>query len=480
MGASIAFILDGRLQTIRFDSSSKYTPTTTVLNYLRSLPNHKGVKEGCAEGDCGACTVVLGEPDRDGRIRYRAVNSCLIFLPKLQGKWLITVEDLKGVDGKLHPLQQALVDFHGSQCGFCTPGFVMSLLALYKSDHPGNRTGIEDALTGNLCRCTGYQPIIEAAEYALARRQADRFTEMEASVLELLKTIPKESIHLSTDQQYYFLPATLDELLDLRAKHPRALVISGATDVALRVTKAHERLPVIIDLEQLQELRTIKEDKHSFFFGSAVNINELMQASAEWFPALYDMCRVFGSGQIREMATLGGNLGTASPIGDLLPLLAAYGANIQTLSRRGGRSMPLDEFIQGYRRTALRDDEIIESVHIPKPGQGKMVKSYKISKRKELDISTVSAAFSLSLDDSRQVRYIQIIYGGMAERVKHAQRAEQFLLRKLWSRETVEQAMLLIEQEFQPISDARSGAAFRTLAAKNCLLKFWSETNRDT
>ena len=269
----------------------------------------------------------------------------------------------------------------------------------------------------------------------------------------------------------------LEELLQCQKENDNAILINGASDIALRVTKGHELLPEIIDIIQIDELKIIKEADDHIYFGSGVVLNQVMELSQKWFPGLYDMCVVFGSRQIREMATIGGNLGTASPIGDLLPVLAAYGAEIITISPKQERSIPMDEFVRGYRETALQKDEIIKGVKIPKIDNGRIIKSYKVSKRKDLDISTVSVAFNLSVDGTNRIKDIQIIYGGMAEMTKHAQKAEQFLRRKLWSRESVERAMPLIGEEFKPISDARSGAEFRTLAAKNLLLKFWMEVS---
>ena len=473
MNSSISFVLDGQLVSLDFQDPAGPNLTTTVLNYLRGLPSHKGVKEGCAEGDCGACTVVLGDLS-DGKLAYRAVDSCLVFLPMIHGKQLITIENLKTAD--LHPVQQAMVETGGSQCGYCTPGITMSLFSLYKTKNHPDRAEIDDCLTGNLCRCTGYKPIIEAAAQSCVHKTVDHFTDSEPETVRLLQSIPQGSVHIRTSRQEYWRPATLAEALDLKSKHPAALVLSGATDLALRVTKKHELLKEIIDAGGLAELRKVETEPSVLRIGAGVSLSTLMDTAQNDLPALYDMLMVFGSRQIRNLGTLGGNLGTASPVGDLLPVLMAYNAGVVLQSSRGAREVALDDYFTGYRETVREPHELIVSVIIPRSQNGAIVKSYKVSKRKDLDISTVSSAFRLELDKSRIVKRMKLAYGGMAERPKRATRTETFLTGKLWQREVVEDAMDVLDEEFTPIFDARSGAAFRTIAARNLLLKFWSET----
>jgi xanthine dehydrogenase small subunit len=476
MSSIVSFVLDGKIIDVRFDHQFGFRPTTTVLNYLRSLPTHKGVKEGCAEGDCGACTVVIGELSHDEKMRYKSVDSCLVFLPMIHGKQLITVENLKLSNGLLHPVQQAMVETNGSQCGYCTPGIVMSLFSLYKNNSNPTRPEIDDALTGNLCRCTGYKPIIEAAATACTREGVDELTHAETDVVRMLKTLQGKSLQITTDQQQYFRPATLGEALALRQKHPKATVITGATDVALRVTKKHEIIPVIIDLSALDELGNVTEDAVAIKIGAGVTLSELMPRLNNGFMALRDMLAVFGSQQIRNLATLGGNLGTASPIGDTLPVLMAYGAKVVLQNVDGMREVPIDGYITGYRQTVCKPDELVVGVVLPKPRPRAIVRSYKVSKRKDLDISTVSGGFKVELSTERHVALITLAYGGMAERVKRAASAEQFLLGKTWDRKTIEQAVPLIDQDFTPISDARGSAEFRRVTARNLLMKFWHET----
>ncbi|MEJ2634432.1 MAG: xanthine dehydrogenase small subunit [Calditrichia bacterium] len=477
MQKTISFILDGQIKTIDFQKEIQLRPTTTVLNYLRSLPNHKGVKEGCAEGDCGACTVVLAEPGKNGNISYKAVNSCLIFLPMLHGRQLITVENLKSSDGALHPVQTGLVEKDGTQCGFCTPGMAMSIFALYKNNSDPGPEDIKDALTGNLCRCTGYKPIAEAAAEALAHREMDIFSLQEKETRKLLKGISRESIHIRTARQDYYRPATLRQALKLRNTCPDAEVISGATDVALRVTKKFELIKEIIDLSGIDELQDIADTRDELIVGAGVNLSDLLPTVRESFPALYGMFTVYGSRQVRNLATLGGNLGTASPIGDSLPVLMAYCARLMLENESGQREVSLDDYFRGYRQTVRQPDELITKIIIPRPANGTIFKSYKISKRKDLDISTVSAGFRLELNNGNRVSDIRLVFGGMADRVRRADKTEGFLLGKKWSRETVEQSMEILRREFTPISDVRGSADFRRIASRNLLLKFWSETS---
>jgi xanthine dehydrogenase small subunit len=474
--SKISFILDGKIQNIDFGISRNLTPTTTVLNYLRKFPDHKGVKEGCAEGDCGACTVVLGEIDNINQIRYKAVDSCLIFLPMLHGKQLITVENLKTPNGELHPVQQKMVDLYGSQCGFCTPGIIMSMFALYKNFHKPNREQIDDALTGNLCRCTGYRPIVEAAAQSCVHHCVDHFTNDELKVVEMLKSISSESVSIQTDTQKYFRPSDLKEAIFLKHKHPEAVVLSGATDIALRVTKGHEVIREIIDLSIVETLKQISETESEIKIGSSVLLNNVIPVTKKDFQGLYEMLNVFGSHQIRNLATFGGNLGTASPIGDTLPVLMAYGARVVLESNTGKREIPLENYFVGYRTTQRKSDELITAVIIPKQTRNTIIKSYKVSKRKDLDISTVSACFRIDLEDTK-VKSVVLAYGGMAERTKRAFTTEKALLGKHWNRETIEQAMPMVDKDFTPISDARGSAEFRKVAARNLLMKFFLETN---
>ncbi|MBK7029592.1 MAG: xanthine dehydrogenase small subunit [Bacteroidales bacterium] len=474
----LKFLLGNQPIALELDHHPEYHPSTTVLNYLRSLPGFKGVKEGCAEGDCGACTVVVASLNEMGRLEYNAINSCLVFLPWLHGKQLITVEHLaKGRD--LHPVQQSMVDLYGSQCGFCTPGIVMSLFALHKNSLTPTRENAISSLSGNLCRCTGYQPILEAAMLAISSDGYDQFSNDETLVIDYLKPLQGQSLKFLQSQQEYFRPVQLTEALDFHLLHPEFLIASGATDIALKQSKKHEFLPKILDISAIRELKTIEEKNDCWIIGSGVSFQQLNQPMAAGIPMIQEVCKVFASQQIRNLATLGGNIGSASPIGDSLPVLIALEADVVLISKEKSRQVSMEQFILGYRKTDLLPGELIGKIIIRKPSPDSKFRYFKVSKRRELDISTVSLAAHLNIDNQDQIVHVILTFGGMAEKPVRTRITKEWLLGRAWTPENAEKASELLKTELFPISDARSGKEGRNLMASNLLLKLFIETKEN-
>lgn len=473
MRRTIRFLLGEQARDL-----NNVSPTLTVLEYLRTIERACGTKEGCAEGDCGACTVVLAEPHGDG-LRYQAVNACILFVPSLDGKQLLTVEHLRADDGTLHPVQQAMVDYHASQCGFCTPGFVMSLFALYHAGRDATRREINETLAGNLCRCTGYRPIVDAARAATATAPTDRFAAHAPRIAARLHALATdEPLALDHDGQLFWRPTTLAQLAALRADHPEAVLLAGGTDVGLWVTKLHRDMPEVIAVDGVRDLAMIEESDGALRIGAGATYEAALPAIERNWPDFGAMIRRLGSRQIRNRGTLGGNIGNASPIGDTMPLLIALGATL-VLNRAGlRRTLPIEDFFQGYRRTALAQGEFIERVDIALPEPGQIFRAYKVSKRPDEDISSVCAAFALELDGDR-VASVRVGYGGVAATPARARATEKALSGRVWSHGTVADAMRTLDGEFAPISDMRSSAAYRKLVARNLLQKFFLETTGD-
>jgi xanthine dehydrogenase small subunit len=475
MAQPIRFFYRGAVQTV-----TQAPPTQTILQHLREDLHCSGTKEGCAEGDCGACTVVLGEL-RGDTVELKAVNSCIQFIPALDGKALFTVEDLKQPNGELHPVQQAMVECHGSQCGFCTPGFVMSLWGLYlkqegREELP-QRKEIDDTLSGNLCRCTGYRPIIDAAQRMceLPKVEFDR-----QALAKALKAMQRtDMLTYTKDGQSFHVPLTLEQLVKLRAAHPDACMLAGSTDVGLWVTKQLRDLGDIIYLGQVAELRTVAEKDGQIEIGAGVSLNDAYAALCRHYPQeLREMRQRFASLPIRNAGTLGGNLANGSPIGDSAPWLIALGAEIVLRGSGTRRRMPLEDFYLDYQKKDLRPDEFVEAVRVPLARPDQRFRTYKLAKRFDQDISAVCAAFCITLEGNI-VRNARIAFGGMAATSRRAPAAEAALNGREWDEAAATDAMHMLAQDYRPLTDMRATGSYRMKTAQNLLYRFWLETRND-
>ncbi|GIZ12076.1 xanthine dehydrogenase small subunit [Pseudomonas sp. NCCP-436] len=464
----IQFLLNRELRT-----EHALDPNVTVLNYLREHVGKTGTKEGCASGDCGACTVVVGELDGD-RVRYRTLNSCLTFVSSLHGKQLITVEDLKH-QGRLHSVQQAMVDCHGSQCGFCTPGFIMSLFALQKNSDGFDKGQTLEALAGNLCRCTGYRPIIDAAEQACRQKQSDQFDAFESDTVAKLKAIaPRETAELNSGDKRCLVPLTVADLAEIYVANPQARLLAGGTDLALEVTQFHRELPVMIYVGHIEDMKRIEVTDEAIEIGAAATLTDCYQALAADYPDFGELLHRFASLQIRNQGTLGGNIGNASPIGDAPPLLIALGAQIALRQGNSRRILPLQDYFLDYKVTARQEGEFIEKIIVPRARPNQAFRAYKVSKRLDDDISAVCAAFNLTIEDG-VVRDARIAFGGMAGIPKRASACEAALIGSAWYPDVIERACEALSEDFTPLTDFRASKEYRLLTAQNLLRKFFLE-----
>jgi xanthine dehydrogenase small subunit len=499
---ALQFLRQGQVITLPAIATDR-----TLLQVLREDLHCTGTKEGCNEGDCGACTVVLGEAV-NGQLHIRAVNSCIKLAHSVQGQAVWTVEDIAstpgagvsslsakvGIEGtaiRLHPAQAALVACHGSQCGFCTPGFVMSLFALYHT-HPGqpaSRAQAQQALSGNLCRCTGYRPILDAAQlmHALPPIALD-----ETALLSKLEQQRQETYRLEADLAYK-LPKTLPQLLQMRAQLPQAQLVAGCTDVGLWVTKQHRQLDSVIDLCQVDELRRVEDYPHHIAIGAAVNLNDAFAALVAQWPQLAEFAHRFAGLPVRNSGTLGGNVANGSPIGDSMPLLIAQGASVVLMAWRKvadkaegkaegkyrivHRELRLEDLYTGYRSNVMAPDEVLAWIKVPKPstraGAGSL-RVYKISKRFEDDISAVCLALDIAVANGI-VQQASIGVGGVAATPVRARKTEAALIGQPWTQAAVQQAAHALRDEFSPISDMRASADYRRTVLGNLLQRYWLE-----
>jgi xanthine dehydrogenase molybdopterin binding subunit/xanthine dehydrogenase small subunit len=523
MAVAIQFVLNGR--TVRIENCS---PNTTLLEFLRGT-GLTGGKEGCAEGDCGACSVVMVDRDAQGRPCYRAINSCLVPLCLMAGREIVSVEGVASGQG-LHPVQRKMVECHGSQCGYCTPGVIMSLFEGYYRDDIHKHDELDDQLSGNLCRCTGYRPIRDAAIEAFAFRSSRRKSAQnktrnqseqtdvccyEDTFAERLKKAGAgpDGVEYEFENEKFFRPTSLARVLNLLQQFPDGRLVAGATELGLDITKRYKKFPTLISVEAVAELKEIKSTETEWHIGAAATLTQIEEKMAEEFPALGDMLRVFGSRQIRNRATMGGNLVTASPIGDSAPVLLALDAKVVLVSsgdapspeggsvastpgnsRDGGvaatalrrgvaatplaeRVLPISEFFVAYRKTALQTGEILKTIIVPrgisKPGRTRNCSWFKVSKRREMDISTVAACFTVDLDRQNVVRHARLAYGGVAAMPSRAKKTESALLGKVWNEETIEIVLPILRTEFTPISDVRGSADYRSGLVTSLLEKFF-------
>ena len=463
---SIRFLRRGKVVQL-----TDVPPMATLLDYLRLEERACGTKEGCGEGDCGACTVALGSL-RDGRVIYEPVNSCIQLLGMVDGKEVVAVDDLHVREGGLHPVQRALVAAHGSQCGFCTPGFVMSLFALYHADGAPGRDEVNDAIAGNLCRCTGYRPIVEAGLKACAGKPRDSYTAAAAKTVKALgKLADGKDLFIGSEKSFFAAPAGAESLARLYAAHPDAVLVAGATDVGLWITKQLRNLPKIIHLGRAADLAQITDHGDSIAIGAAVTYEAAAASLAAIDADLGELLRRLGSKQVRSAGTVCGNIANGSPIGDTPPALIVLGATVELRSAGGARTLPLEKFFIAYGKQDRQPGEFVAAVKVPRLRPNQAFRAFKISKRFDQDISALLATFCLTLDGSR-IEEARIAFGGMAPTPKRAQRTEAALKgADLTSPSSWAAAIAALEQDFKPIDDHRASAAYRQATARALLTK---------
>lgn len=450
--------------------------TATLLDYLRLEQRLCGTKEGCAEGDCGACTILVGRISKD-KLVYETVNSCIRFLGSLDGCHVVTIEHLKKADGSLHPVQQAMVDHHGSQCGFCTPGIVMSLYALWMETPKPSNQEIEIALQGNLCRCTGYEPIIHAAQ-AISKIDTpdnDPLVKERADIKrQLIAFRDGARVEIKLNDEHFIVPASLEDFADVRAKYPSSTIVAGSTDVGLWVTKNMRSISPVIFTSNLEELQKIEVSTDRISIGAGVTYNEMHDVVAKYIPQLTNFWNRIGGMQVRNMGTVGGNVANGSPIGDTPPALIALGAELYLRRGNKQRKIPIEEFFIDYGKQDRETGDFLEQLDIPIPAPNDLLAVYKISKRRDEDISALCGAFKMQITDG-VITEAKIAFGGMAATPKRAAKVEQSLIGQPWIKETISSSVKYFEEDYAPLSDWRASSEYRMLVAKNLLHRFFAE-----
>ena len=466
---TVKFLLNDKILEINSPD-----PNETILNYIRTELKKTGTKEGCAEGGCGACTVVVGELV-SGQIKYSAINSCISFVPFLNGKQLLIVEDLVSKNGNLHPVQDAMVKFHGSQCGFCTPGFVMSLFSMFKNNKSYNSELIKDSISGNLCRCTGYRPIIDAAKSLNKINKNDEFSKSKNKIVKLLKRINSKKIYIKNEDKTFFSPKTIQDLKNIIQKNSNFNLLAGGTDLSLKVTKERKEISCIINLKEIKELDFIKINKKYIEVGAATSLTKFENQIKKYYPDFYGVLKRYGSVQIRNVGTIGGNIATASPIGDTLPILLSLNAEILIEGLNKKKVLSINNFFLGYRKTKLKKNEFIRSIKIPLFKKN-IFKAFKISKRFDDDISSICGSFNFEIKNSK-INQAYIAFGGMSAVPKRAKACEAILRNKPLTINTFVKAKDYLEKDLNPIGDMRASKEYRLEVAKNLLIKCFLEMN---
>ena len=464
----IEFILNDELIKI-----NNVDTNVSVLNYLRIDKRLTGTKEGCASGDCGACTAIIAEL-KNNKLEYKAINTCIMFLYSLHGKQLITVEHLS--NSKLHPVQQSMVDNHGSQCGFCTPGFVMSMFGMYKDKVKPSNQNIDEYLAGNLCRCTGYNSIKKAAKKMYSYGRKDKFSKNENKIIKLLKKIKHNDILISKNNNKFYIPLNLKNLIQYTQNNKQYKFVTGGTDIALEVTKKNNNINSLIYLGNNKDLNYIKIKENYINIGSATPINKIIPILKKYYPSFADMFDRYGSTQIRNVASIGGNLGSASPIGDSLPALLALNAKL-ILQSKNQRLLDIKDFFKAYRKTALKNKEFIKEIRIPIL-KSHIFKCYKISKRIDDDISSLFVAYLMKLKNNI-ITDINIAYGGMDSIPNFAFKTQKYLIGKEFNLKNIDKSKQMIEKDFTPLTDVRASSTYRKLVSKNLMDRLFLEINNN-